>query len=154
MGQLVLPSWAVVRWFGKPRCGGGIAGTLPDLDVLYDYGDAVRNVTYHRSATHSLILLTLFAPFLAALVVWLHKERPLFMRWLLALVTHPLLDAFTIYGTQLLYPLSEHPYGIGSMFIIDPIYTLPLLVGVIVAVARKQFAGLRWNAVTLGFSCV
>jgi inner membrane protein len=164
LSQLVLGAAVGIAVMGrrtavwKAALWGGIAGTLPDLDVLYDYGDAVRNMTYHRSATHSLILLTLFAPFLAALVAWLHKERALFKPWLLAiwlaLVTHPLLDAFTIYGTQLLYPLSEHPFAIGSMFIIDPIYTLPLLVGVIVALVRKRFAGLHFNALALGFSCV
>ncbi len=164
LSQLVLGAAVGIALMGrrtavwKAALWGGIAGTLPDLDVLYDYGDAVRNMTYHRSATHSLILLTLFAPFLAALVAWLHKERALYKHWLLAmwlaLITHPLLDTFTIYGTQLLYPLSEHPYAIGSMFIIDPIYTLPLLVGVIVALARKQFAGLHFNGITLGFSCV
>ncbi len=163
LSQLVLGAAVGIAVVGrrtavwKAALWGGIAGTLPDLDVLYDYGDAVRNMTYHRSASHSLILLTLFAPFLAALVAWLHKERALFKPWLLAmwlaLVTHPLLDTFTIYGTQLLYPISEHPFAIGSMFIIDPIYTLPLLIGVIVALARKQFAGLRLNALALGFSC-
>jgi inner membrane protein len=164
LSQLVLGSAVGIAVMGrrtavwKAALWGGIAGTLPDLDVLYDYGDVVRNMTYHRSATHSLIFLTLFAPLLAALVAWVQKEKPLFKHWLLAmwlaLVTHPLLDAFTIYGTQLLYPLTEHPYAIGSMFIIDPIYTLPLLAGVIVAVARKQFAGLRWNAMALAISCV
>ncbi len=143
--------WKAALW-------GGIAGTLPDLDVLYDFGNAVSNMTYHRSASHSLIVLTLFAPLLSCLPAWLHKERALFKHWLLAmwlaLVTHPLLDTFTIYGTQLLWPLTEHPFGMGSMFIVDPIYTLPLLFGVIVAVSFKQFAGLKWNAIALGFSCV
>ena len=141
--------WKAALW-------GGIAGTLPDLDVLVDFGDAVSNMTYHRSASHSLLVLTLFAPLLAALPSALHGERALFRRWLLALwlalVTHPLLDAFTIYGTQLLWPLTEHPYGLGSMFIIDPLYTLPLLAGVIAALAMRQFAGLRWNGVGLALS--
>ena len=47
----------------------------------------------------------------------------------LALVTHPLLDAMTVYGTQLALPFSDHPFGVGSIFIIDPLYTLPLLAG-------------------------
>ncbi|MFM7331624.1 MAG: metal-dependent hydrolase, partial [Brachymonas sp.] len=143
--------WKAALW-------GGIAGTLPDLDVFYSFGNAVKDMTYHRSATHSLIVLTLVAPFLAAVPAWLHKERTLFKSWLLAmwlaLITHPLLDTFTIYGTQLLWPLTEHPFGIGSMFIIDPLYTLPLLMGVIVALSRRQFVGLRWNTVALGLSCV
>jgi inner membrane protein len=164
LSQLVLGAAVGIAVMGrrtavwKAALWGGIAGTLPDLDVFYSFGDAVKNMTYHRSATHSLLLLTLFAPLVAVLSAWLHKERELFKRWLLAmwlaLVTHPLLDTFTIYGTQLFWPLTEHPYAIGSMFIIDPLYTLPLLIGVLVAILRKQFAGLRWNAMALGVSCL
>ena len=45
---------------------GAALGTLPDLDVLIDYGDAVRNFTYHRGFSHSLLVL---APF--SLLLWL-----------------------------------------------------------------------------------
>jgi inner membrane protein len=143
--------WKAALW-------GGIAGTLPDLDAFIDFGDAVRNMTYHRAASHGLFYLTLLAPVMAWLASRVHGQAALFKRWCLALwlalFTHPLLDNFTIYGTQLLQPFSEHPYGIGSMFIIDPIYTLPLLVGVIVALNRKSFAGLPWNTAALVFSTV
>ncbi len=143
--------WKAALW-------GGIAGTLPDLDALIDFGDPVRNMTYHRAESHGLFYLTLLAPAMAWLVSRVHGQVPLFKRWCvalwLALFTHPLLDTFTIYGTQLLQPFSEQPFGIGSMFIIDPLYTLPLLVGLILALTMKQFAGLRWNALALGFSCV
>ena len=143
--------WKAVLW-------GGVAGTLPDLDVLVDFGDAVSNMVLHRGQSHSLFNLTLLAPPMAWAVSRLHGEQALFGRWWLALwlalVTHPVLDYFTIYGTQLLQPFSSHPYGLGSMFIIDPIYTLPLVVGVIAALVRKQFAGLRWNALALAFSCL
>ncbi len=109
-------------------------------------------MTFHRAESHGLFYLTLLAPLLAWLVSKVHGEAALFKRWCvalwLALFTHPLLDTFTIYGTQLLQPFSEHPFGIGSMFIVDPLYTLPLLLGLIVALSRKQFAGLRWNALT------
>jgi inner membrane protein len=164
LSQLVLGAAVGIAVMGrrtavwKAAMWGGIAGTLPDLDVFYSFGNAVKDMTYHRSATHSLLVLTLFAPLLAALIAWLHKERSLFKPWLLAiwlaLVTHPLLDTFTIYGTQLLWPFTEHPFSIGSMFIIDPLYTLPLLAGVAIALLRKQFAGLHWNALALGLSCV
>lgn len=136
---------------------GGVAGTLPDLDAFIDYGDAVRNMTYHRAESHGLFYLTLLAPLLAWGVSKIQGEAALFKRWCaamwLALFTHPLLDTFTIYGTQLLQPFSEYPFGIGSMFIIDPLYTLPLLFGVIAALSMKQLARLRWNAAALGLSC-
>ncbi len=115
---------------------GAALGTLPDLDVFIDFGDAVRNFTYHRGFSHSLLVLPG-----VAVVIWLAlrrwwapvRDRP--GRWFaavfLALVTHPLLDAHTAYGTQLLWPLPVTPVSWSTIFIIDPLYTLPLLVAVI-----------------------
>jgi inner membrane protein len=141
--------WKAALW-------GGIAGTLPDLDVLIDHGDALRNMVMHRGASHSLFWLTLASPVLAVLPVALHGERALFRRWWfavwLALVTHPLLDAMTVYGTRLLLPFSDHPFAVGSMFIIDPLYTVPLLVGVVLALRRADAGGLRWNRLGLVLS--
>ena len=141
--------WKAALW-------GGIAGTLPDLDVLVDYGDAVLNMVRHRGESHSFFYLTLFAPLLAWLVSRIHGEAALFQRWWLALwlvlITHPLLDAMTVYGTQLLMPFSNHPFGVGSMFIIDPAYTVPLIVGVVAALRLKNARGLRWNAAALFLS--
>lgn len=119
---------------------GAALGTLPDLDVLIDYGDAVRNFTYHRGFSHSLFVLTPFS-----LLLWFVFRRlwppandaPL--RWLaaigLALITHPLLDAHTAYGTQLFWPMATPPISWATLFIIDPMLTLPLLVGTVMVVA-------------------
>ena len=46
----------------------------------------------------------------------------------LVLATHALIDGFTVYGTQFLWPITEYPFAISTLFIIDPLYTLPLLV--------------------------
>lgn len=59
------------------------------------------------------------------------------MLWLV-FMTHILLDSLTVYGTQIFWPLWNYPIGLGSIFIIDPIYTLPLLVGVIAALFIKN----------------
>ena len=134
--------WKAALW-------GAVGGTLPDLDAFIDHGDAILNMTRHRAESHSLIFLTLGAPLLALAAARVHGEMALFRRWWLALwlvlVTHPLLDAMTVYGTQLLQPFTEHPYAVGSMFIIDPLYTLPLIIGVVVALRRPAGHGLRWN---------
>lgn len=122
---------------------GACLGTLPDLDVLIDYGDAVSNFTYHRGFSHSLFVLF---PFSIA-IWWLLsrfylpvKESP--KHWMfaiiLALVTHPLLDAHTVYGTQLFWPIPSPPVMWSTLFIIDPLYTLPLLVGFIAALAKPK----------------
>ena len=115
---------------------GAMLGTMPDLDVFIDYGDVVRNFTYHRGFSHSLFVLPG-----AALLIWLALKRwwaPVrgaprqwFLAISLALITHPLLDAHTAYGTQLLWPLAVTPTSWSTLFIIDPLYTLPLLVAVI-----------------------
>jgi inner membrane protein len=134
--------WKAALW-------GAVAGTLPDLDTFIDHGDAVRNMTYHRAESHALFWLSLASPLLAVLAARLHGEWGQWRRWWLALwlalVTHPLLDAMTVYGTQLLLPFTDRPLGVGSVFIIDPLYTVPLLVGVGVALARAGHAGLGWN---------
>jgi inner membrane protein len=140
----------------KAALCGAVAGTLPDLDVLLDQGDAVRNMVLHRAETHSLFWLTLFWLPFSLLVARLSSQWPLWRRWWLALwlalVTHPLLDAMTVYGTQLGLPFTNYPYGVGSVFIIDPLYTLPLLIGVGWALAGGQPA-LRANAIGLVVSC-
>jgi inner membrane protein len=149
MGRRV-PVWQSALW-------GGICGTLPDLDAFVDHGDPVRNMTFHRAESHALLYLTLAAPLIALLPARLHRHAAAgFGRWWLAvwlaLVTHPLLDAMTIYGTQLLLPFTDHPFGLGSIFIIDPLYTLPLLLGVVAALALRSPRGFQWNKVGLVLS--
>ena len=127
-------AWKSLLW-------GGVVATLPDLDVLFDHGDAVANMTFHRAESHALLYLTLATPLLAWAIARLHGERHLLARWgvavWLALVTHPLLDAMTIYGTQLLLPFTDHPFAVGSLFVVDPLYTLPLLLGNVVLLATR-----------------
>lgn len=134
--------WKAALW-------GAVGGTLPDLDAFVEHGDAILNMTRHRAESHSLIVLTLLAPALAWMVSRLHGEAALFKRWWLALwlvlITHPLLDTMTVYGTQLLQPFSDHPFAVGSIFILDPGYTIPLIVGVIAALRLKSSRGLAWN---------
>lgn len=135
---------------------GGVIATLPDLDVFVPMGGVVEDFTYHRSATHSLLVLTLAAPLLAWLICRVPRlAGASYAMWTLAvwltLVTHALLDAFTIYGTQLLWPLTEHPFGLGSVFIIDPLYTVPLAAGVLAAVFvhRRPTLAVRFNTAGL-----
>lgn len=138
---------------------GAVLGTLPDLDVVIDYGTAVANFTQHRGFSHSLFVLAPLATVLAWLL-WRWKPQLSFQRWLavtgLILITHPLLDAFTTYGTQLFWPIGR-PVAINSIFIIDPLYTLPLLAGCIAFLMRPPaktaiLAGLALSTLYLGWS--
>jgi len=120
---------------------GAMLGTIPDLDVILNYGDPVSNMTYHRGFSHSLVVLTALGLGGAWLISRYHQwrgiplpysDQRLALAMTLALTTHPILDSFTVYGTQLFWPLQESlqitPISIASMFIIDPLYTLPLLI--------------------------
>lgn len=129
---------------------GAVVGTLPDLDVLISHGDPVSDMTYHRTESHALFYLTLVSPLLAWWWLKICGRAVLFKTSLLAvwlvLMTHPLLDMLTIYGTQLGLPFTDHPFGTGSVFVIDPLYTIPLLIGTASALAGRR---LRWNSVGL-----
>jgi inner membrane protein len=102
----------------KAALWGGLCGTLPDLDAFIDHGDPVRNMTLHRADSHALLWLTLAAPPIAWAIARLHGEPQMWRRWWLAvwlvLVTHPLLDTMTVYGTQLARPFTDTPFGVGS----------------------------------------
>lgn len=60
---------------------GAVCGTLPDLDVFIDHGDAIRNMTLHRTESHALFWLSLVSPLLAWLVSRLARQPQLFPRW-------------------------------------------------------------------------
>ena len=109
---------------------GAAFGTLPDLDILIHYANEVDNFTRHRGFSHSWIVQTLVAPLFAWCCRRLDHSLS-FKTWLtliwLVFITHAGLDALTVYGTQLFWPLAVPPVMGGSVFIIDPAYTLPLL---------------------------
>lgn len=135
---------------------GGIVGTAPDLDAFIDFGDAISNMIRHRAESHGLFYLALATPLMAWCVSRLHGGSALMLRWCVAvwfvLATHVLIDYLTIYGTQLAQPFSDVPFGLGSMFVIDPLYTFPLILGTLLALLRPEGKGGEWNALGLALS--
>ena len=144
---------------------GAALGTLPDLDVFIDYGGPVENFTMHRGFSHSLFVLAAIGALLwLALRSFWPPAREAPRRWfaaiLLALLTHPLLDAHTAYGTRLFWPSGSTPVSWATIFIIDPLYTLPLLAGMIAVLIRPASktagpwlaAGLVLSTLYLGWS--
>ena len=128
---------------------GGLCGLLPDLDVLWPYADAVSAFTWHRGYSHAFAVLALATPVVAWAAVRIHPATRAHWRgWLLlaflALVTHPILDCFTVYGTQVLLPFSDLPVVWSTIFIIDPLFTVPLVIGVAAAMlVRRRGIGHR-----------
>jgi len=114
---------------------GAIANTIPDLDVFLIFGDPIREITIHRGFSHSLVFPFLTAPILAWLAAKYLKDQISFYNWFIfffvLILTHPLLDCLTTYGTQLFLPFSDYRVNSNSLFIIDLFFTLPLIVAVI-----------------------
>jgi inner membrane protein len=127
---------------------GAALNSLPDIDVLplLLTDDPVIRMTWHRAATHSLLVLPLVGLLLWA---WFRSRggrvaaAPVRWFWIiqLCLITHPLIDACTVYGTQIWWPLPVPPTMWSTLFIIDPMLTVPLVIGCLVAAwfgARPQ----------------
>lgn len=122
---------------------GAIMGLIPDLDVVVGWvAGPFAGWQHHRGLTHSL----LFGPLVGPLFGWLiwrwqrgrtpagttETDHDMLRAWIwlcvLGLFTHPLIDAFTSYGTQLLWPLTTARFAINALPIIDPVYSLALIV--------------------------
>lgn len=120
---------------------GALFAAFPDSDViLVFFTDPLTLLNLHRGVTHSLVMLPVWALLLGWLASRLSK-RPLLEMSLLAalsLLVHIFGDLITSYGTHIFAPFSATPYAFPITFIIDPIFTLILLVGLVIALWRKQ----------------
>ena len=134
---------------------GAIAGTIPDLDVLTRYFmDTVTATEWHRGFSHSIFFSILFAPVFGWLVWRLNSKEDASWKdwsWLMfwGLFTHPILDAFTTWGTQLFWPLKTR-LAFQSVFVIDPLYTVPFIIFLILALFQNRTALERKRYVKLG----
>ena len=169
LGGAVAAAVAPARHRRAALLAGAALGTLPDLDglpLMFLSDDPVVRMTAHRSFSHSLFVL----PLLGWAIWWLFRRfgngrvaaAPAHWCWAiqLALLTHPLLDAFTVYGTQLWWPLMPPPSMWSSVFIVDPLYTIWLVLACVaafllrerLAARRALLAGLALSTAYLGWS--
>lgn len=140
----------------KAPLWGGVIATLPDLDMLANpFISEIQALVIHRGLTHSLLFAVLAAPLLGWVITRVHFRLDIDWRgwgWLAfwVLLTHSLLDCFTTYGTQLFQPFSDYRVTFSSIFIIDPLYTLPLLAGLVAALFLNRTSKRRRIANYLG----
>ena len=130
----------------KALAYGAVIGMLPDADVFARLStDICSEMLHHRGFTHSLFFAPLFAPIMGWLCNYLYKQEHLpswIGLWFWSLITHPLLDVFTVYGTQLLAPFSDHRFSFCAVPIIDPAYSIPLLISIIIGWFIKKRIGI------------
>ncbi len=134
---------------------GAVFGTLPDLDVFVPSINDLTATIEHRTWSHSWIVMSLVSPLFALGIYWKDKSLS-YLRWLtliwLIFITHSALDAFTIYGTDIFWPISNETIMGASVFIIDPFFTLPLLIVTIVSRKHNKSAKSIHRQATIALS--
>jgi inner membrane protein len=147
---------------------GAIGGTIPDLDVFVGsviYNNKIDAMLFHRGFMHSI----LFSVLAAFILGWgIHKlynsgkrfETTTPKDWILlffwSLFTHPILDCFTPYGTQLFTPFSAYRVALNNIAVIDPFYTLPFLTCMIILMFFNRINDKRqyWLKLGIGVSSI
>jgi inner membrane protein len=161
--QSTWAKWSSHRKYQVALAGflGMVGGMAADLDVLISSNtDPLLFLTFHRQFTHSLIFIPFGGLIMALLAHWVLGRRWQLRFWQTALLcslgyaTHALLDTATSYGTMLLWPFVETRYSWSVISIVDPLFTLPLALSVVMAAARNDPGlsriGLVWALIYLG----
>ena len=124
---------------------GFVAGMAADLDVLIrSDSDPLLFLEYHRQFTHSLVFIPVGGLICALALHWLvgRRWRPTFARTFLFCVlgyaTHALLDTATSYGTMLFWPFSDARFSWSIVSIVDPLFTLPIVLLIVMAGLRRK----------------
>jgi inner membrane protein len=169
LGAVVGHTVGHARLGPRAALAGALAGALPDIDVLFSInGDFFDQLVLHRGITHSVFFVPVMGPALGYLA-WRWERRrgdapprsadrgARLTTWMLvtslALLSHPLLDFLTPYGTQLLLPFSSERFAVNAMPIIDPLYTLMLVLGLLLALRWWRRRATAVAAATLAVSC-
>jgi inner membrane protein len=112
---------------------GVAAGMLADADgLIRSAADPFLRIEYHRHFTHAFAFVPVGA--LIALVPFLlsgwgrQHWRVIYAASLLAYLVHPLLDIATSYGTLVLWPFSQARIAVDWIAVVDPLFTLPILI--------------------------
>jgi len=147
---------------------GAIGGTIPDLDVFigsWFYDNEIQSMAFHRGFMHS-ILFSILGTFLFGWLFFklydkgkrlnsttLRDWQKLFF-W--SIITHPILDCFTSYGTQLFYPFTNYRVAFNNISVVDPLYTIPFLICLIVLMffSRNAIKRKLWLKIGVGISSV
>lgn len=146
-GAAALAPSKETRW---AALAGGLAGLLPDADALIESAaDPLLNLEFHRHFSHALTFVPVGA-LIASALLWLVMRRHLtFPRLygycLIGYLLAPLLDACTSYGTHLLWPFSDQPVAWSIIPIVDPLFTLAVLIPLAFALVCRHSHPARWS---------
>ncbi|MFC1522744.1 metal-dependent hydrolase [Elusimicrobiota bacterium] len=134
---------------------GFLSSIVPDMDLFFKSdSDPLYRLVHHRHFTHSLLFIPIGA-LLAAGLGWIsYRKRSisfkdLYLYSTIAIATHALLDACTSYGTQILLPFTNKRIAWDVVSIIDPIFSLPLFILLILGFI---YAKVKFSRIAVIFS--
>ena len=141
---------------------GFLAGLAPDLDVfIRSSTDPMLSLEYHRQFTHSLFFIPFGALIVTLMIFPLVKKslslKTVYVASFFGYTTHGFLDACTSYGTLLFWPFSNERVTWNNISVVDPIFTIPVLVLVATAIITRKllfsFFAIGWMTfyLLLGF---
>lgn len=144
---------------------GAVGGMVPDLDVLIRSSeDPLLFLEYHRQFSHSLLFIPILGSLVGLLLFacfrhhWQITPGQSILWATLGCATHGLLDSCTSYGTQLLWPFSDYRVAWDIISIIDPLFTLPVIAAILLAIKfhsrRWTLVGIAWAAFYLSIGIV
>lgn len=128
---------------------GGAAAGFPDIDfIAFPVSPLLFLADWHQGPTHSLLLMPLWALLIGGAFVLVARRSGVLAEAVrvsaLGLASHIAADLITAYGTAVLYPLSEARFSLGTTFVIDPLLTLIVALGLGLSlwIRRPPAAGL------------
>jgi inner membrane protein len=146
--QFVLGAAAGGAFLGKKAGNraviwGGLVATIPDLDVFfYPLMDEAAKLAWHRGISHSILFNLLLTPLAGYFLYRINNKKGSFRDWtvfsFICLFTAVLLDCFNVYGTHVFKPFSNYQAAFNNISVIDPLYTIPLLISVLICFFVKS----------------
>jgi inner membrane protein len=135
---------------------GFVAPLLADADVfLSSSDDPLLFLEYHRHFTHALLFIPIGA-LLATLLLWpvVRKKLPFWKIYFYALLgyaTAGVVDAFTSYGTHLLWPFNNERIAWSIISIVDPVFSLAFAVAIVVGLVKRHRLSARLGLLFAAF---
>ncbi len=134
---------------------GFLAGLAPDIDIFITSNtDPLLFLEYHRQFTHSLFFIPIGSLICTIIFYYLFTKRfsfsfkDTYIYSTIGYATHGIIDSFTTYGTQLLWPFTNERFAWNTVSVIDPLFTLPVIILCVWALIKNDkkysFYAITW----------
>ncbi|MBE8718960.1 metal-dependent hydrolase [Cellvibrio polysaccharolyticus] len=147
LGATVAVALAEPRYCRRAALAGALIALVPDVDIFMgDASDPLQLLEWHRHFTHSLLLAPVVAALAALISYWLRWSLTPVRVFSIVLAVYAsacLLDWCTSYGTHLLWPLIKEPLALSIIAVVDPLFTLVLATGLIIALRKAAISPAR-----------